>query len=121
MAAILESVHRVISSNLGELPLQKTGSTFRPAGQVREVKEGAVPENTGYTVSQQCAELSLKLNATGKYGIEEFTSQDEDTLTIFTTGGKQYSMPNAWAKEPGTLGAAEMDIVFQSAKSPRIK
>ncbi|MDR2509712.1 MAG: phage tail tube protein [Spirochaetaceae bacterium] len=121
MAKILERVHRVISANLGELPLQKGGSTFRPAGKLRDIKEGEVPENTGYTVSQQGAELNLKLNATGKYGIEEFTEQEEDTLTIFTTGGKQYSMPNAWAKEPGTLGDAEMDIVFNSATSPRIK
>jgi hypothetical protein len=42
----LERVHRVISkkSALGELPLQKGGSTFKPAGIKRETKAGEVPK-----------------------------------------------------------------------------
>jgi hypothetical protein len=116
----LERVHRVISSRLGELPLQEGGSTFKPAGKKRETKAGEVPENTGYTEKQTFAELKLKLNATGALGVEEFNEEDEDTLTIFTTGGKQYMMPNAWVVEPGELGDAEMTVTFNSGTSPRL-
>ncbi|MDR0876576.1 MAG: phage tail tube protein [Treponema sp.] len=116
----LERVLRVISQNVGELPIQEKGATFKPAGKKRETKTGEVPENTGYTESQTCASLKLKLNATGKYGVEELSNADEDTLTIFTTGGKQYMMPNAWVTEPGELGDAEMDIEYNSGTSPRL-
>jgi hypothetical protein len=116
----LERVHRVISSNLGELPLQEGASTFKPAGKKRETKAGEVPANTGYTEKQTFAELKLKLNATGTIGVEELSNVDEDTLTIFTTGGKQYMMPKAWVTEPGELGDAEMDITYNSGTSPRL-
>jgi hypothetical protein len=117
----LERVQRVISSTVGELPIQEKGATFKPAGKKRETKAGEVPENTGYTVSQTFAELKLKLNATGKLGIEELSNLDEDTLTIYTTGGKQYMMPKAWVVEPGELGDAEMDITYNCGTSPRLK
>ena len=116
----LERVQRVISSNVGELPIQEKGATFKPAGVKRETKPGEVPENTGYTESQTFAELKLKLNATGSLGVEELSNLGEDTLTIFTTGGKQYMMPRAWVTEPGELGDAEMDIVYNSGTSPRL-
>ncbi|MDR0583601.1 MAG: phage tail tube protein [Treponema sp.] len=116
----LERVHRVISSRLGELPLQEGGSTFKPAGKKRETKAGEVPENTGYTEKQTFAELKLKLNATGAIGVEQLGETDEDTLTIFTTGGKQYMMPNAWVTEPGQLGDAEIEITYNSGTSPRL-
>jgi hypothetical protein len=44
----------------------------------------------------------------------------EDTLTITTTGGKRYMMPKAWVTEPGQLGDAEIDIVYNSGTSPRV-
>jgi len=116
----LERVHRVISARLGELPLQEGGSTFKPAGKKRETKAGEVPQNTGYTEKQTFAELKLKLNATGALGVEEFSDEDGDTLTIFTTGGKQYMMPNAWVTEPGELGDAEINVTFNSGTSPRV-
>ena len=116
----LERVKRVISAAHGELPVQEKGATFKPAGVKRETKAGEVPENTGYTESQTFAFLKLKLNATGKLGIEELSDVQEDTLTIFTTGGKQYMMPNAWVVEPGELGDAEMEIEYNSATSPRL-
>jgi len=116
----LERVHRVISSIVGELPLQAGGSTFKPAGKKRETKVGEVPENTGYTEKQTFAELKIKLNATGVLGVEQLSDLGEDTLTVYTTGGKQYMMPNAWVTEPGELGDAEMDIVYNCATSPRL-
>jgi len=116
----LERVHRVISSTLGELPLREGASTFKPAGKKRETHAGEVPENTGYTEKQTFAELKLKLNATGALGVEEFSEQGEDTLTIWTTGGKQYMMPRAWVTEPGELGDAEINITYNSATSPKL-
>jgi hypothetical protein len=115
----LERVQRVISAKLGELPIQEKGAAFKPAGIKRETKAGEVAENTGYTESQTFAVLKLKLNATGKLGVDEM-SDGEDTLTIFTTGGKQYMMPKAWTVEPGELGDAEMDIEYNAATSPRL-
>jgi hypothetical protein len=87
----------------------------------RETKIGEVPAHTGYTESQVFAELTLKLNATGALGIEALSDVGEDTLTIYTSSGKEYSMPNAWVTEPGKLGDAEMEITFNSATSPRLK
>jgi hypothetical protein len=116
----LERVHKVISSAKGELPLQEGGSTFKPAGVKRETKAGEVPEHTGYTEKQTFAELKLKLNATGKLGVEELSNIEADTLTIYTTGGKQYLMPSAWVTEPGELGDAEMTITYNAATSPRL-
>jgi hypothetical protein len=116
----LERVHRVVSSTLGELPLQEGGSTFKPAGVKRETKAGEVPENTGYTEKQTFAELKLKLNATGAIGVDELSDVGEDTLTITTTGGKQYMMSSAWVTEPGELGDAEISITYNSAKSPKL-
>jgi len=115
----LERVHRVISGNTGELPLREGGSTFKPAGKRRETFAGEVPENTGFTEKQTFAELKLKLNATGSIGVEEL-SDGEDTLTIFTTGGKQYMMPKAWVTEPGELGDADISITYNSGTSPRL-
>lgn len=117
----LERVQRVVSAALGELPIQEKGATFKPAGKKRETKAGEVPENTGYTESQTFAELKIKLNATGKLGIEELSDVEEDTLTIYTTGGKEYMMPKAWVTEPGELGDAEMNITYNSGTSPRMK
>ena len=117
----LERVQRVISATIGELPVQEKGATFKPAGIKRETKTGEVPEHTGYTESQTFAELKLKLNATGKLGVEELSKLGEDTLTIYTTGGKVYMMPRAWVTEPGELGDAEMDIIYNCGTSPRLK
>jgi hypothetical protein len=116
----LERVHRVISSALGELPLQEGGSTFKPAGKKRETKAGEVPENTGYTEKQTFAELKLKMNATGVLGVEQLSDIGEDTLTVFTTGGTQYMLPNAWVTEPGELGDAEISITYNCGTSPRL-
>jgi hypothetical protein len=116
----LERVKRVISSALGELPLQEGGSTFKPAGIKRETKAGEVPAHTGYTEKQTFAELKLKLNATGAIGVEQLSEADEDTLTIYTFGGKEYMMPKAWVTEPGELGDAEISITYNSATSPRL-
>jgi hypothetical protein len=116
----LERVHRVVSSALGELPLQAGGSTFKPAGVKRDTKVGEVPENTGYTETQTFAELKLKLNATGAIGVEELSDVGEDTLTVYTTSGKQYMMPKSWVTEPGQLGDAEIDITYNSGTSPRL-
>jgi hypothetical protein len=117
----LERIKRVVSATFGELPLQEKGGTFRPAGVKRETKNGEVPENTGYTESQVFAELKVKLNATGTRGIEELSGAGEDTLTIYTSSGKQYYMPKAWVTEPGTLGDAEMEITYNSATSKRLQ
>jgi hypothetical protein len=116
----LERVQRVISATLGELPIQEKGASFKPAGKKRETKAGEVPENTGYTESQTFAELKLKLNATGKLGVEELSDIDEDTLTIFTTGDKQYMMPKARVAEPGELRLAEIEITYNCGTSPRL-
>jgi len=116
----LERVHRVISTRLGELPLREGGSTFKPAGKRRETHAGEVPENTGFTERQTFAELRLRMNATGALGVEEFSDEPEDTLTVWTTGGKQYMMPSAWATEPGELGDAEVTVTYNSATSPRL-
>jgi len=116
----LARVHRVISSRLGELPLQEGGSTFKPAGKRRETKAGEVWQNTGFTESQTAAELRLKLNATGAIGVEELSEMDSDTLTIWTTDGKQYLMADAWVTEPGQLGNAEIDVTYNSQKSDRL-
>jgi hypothetical protein len=116
----LERVKRVISTKLGELPLQEKGGTFKPAGVKRETKLGEAPENTGYTESQDFASLKLKLNATGALGVEQMSDVGEDSLTIYTTGGKMYSMPSAWTVAPGELGEAEMDIEYNSETSVRL-
>ena len=117
----LERIQRVVSAKLGALPLQEKGGTFRPAGVKRETKIGEIPEHTGYTESQVCAELTVKLNATGALGIEQLSDVGEDTLTIYTSSGKEYYMPNAWVTEPGKLGDAEMEITYNSATSNRIQ
>jgi hypothetical protein len=116
----LEKVKRVVSGTLGELPLQEGGSTFKPAGMKRDTKAGEVPENTGYVERQTEAVLKLKLNATGALGVEQLSAAEEDTLTITTSTGKQYLMSNAWVVEPGDLGEGEMEITYNSAKSPRL-
>ena len=116
----LERVHRVISARNGELPLREGASTFRPAGKSRETRAGEVPAHTGFTEKQTFAVLTLRMNATGAIGVEEFSDEDEDTLTILTTGGKQYMMPNAWVTEPGELGDAEISVTYNSGISPRL-
>jgi hypothetical protein len=117
----LERIKRVVSAKFGDLPLQEKGGTFKPAGVKRETKIGEVPENTGYTESQAFAELKVKLNATGKLGIEKLSDAGEDTLTIYTSNGAEYYMPKAWVTEPGTLGDAEMEITYNSATSKRLR
>jgi len=116
----LERVHRVISGNLGELPLREGGSTFTPAGKRRTTHAGEVPANTGFTEAQTFATLTLSLNATGAIGVEEFGDVGEDTLTVWTTGGKQYMMPKAWVTEPAELGDAEVRVTYNSGTSPRL-
>jgi len=116
----LERVHRVISSTLGELPLREGGSTFQPAGKRRDTHAGEVPANTGFTERQTFAVLTLSMNATGAIGVEEFSDESEDTLTIWTTGGKQYMMPNAWVTELGELGDADIRVTYNSGTSPRL-
>jgi len=117
----LERVHRVVSTNLGELPLREGASTFKPAGKRRETRAGEVPENTGFTEKQTFAELRLDMNATGAIGVEEFGAVDEDTLSIYTTGGKQYMMPRAWVTEPAELGDAGITVTYNSGTSPRLQ
>jgi len=116
----LARVHRVISTQMGELPLQEGGSTFKPSGKRRETRAGEVPQNTGFTEKQTFAELRLKLNATSAIGVEELSELDADTLTVHTTDGKQYMMPDAWVTEPGELGDAEITVTYNSATSPRL-
>jgi hypothetical protein len=119
----LEKVHRVVSHMLGELPIQENEATFIPAGVKRKEIAGDIPENNGYTESYTFAELKIKLNAiySDKFSIESLSNIEEDTLHIITTGGNEYMMPKAWATEPGKLSDGEIDIIFKSGSSPRLK
>jgi hypothetical protein len=119
----LEKVKRVHSQLFGELPIQAKGATFKPAGVKREEKIGDVPENSGYTESYTFAELKIKLNAfnNDNFFFELLGDAREDTLTIYTTGGKQFIMPKAWTVEPGQLGDGEIEIIYKASFSPRLK
>jgi len=119
----LERVKSVSSAKFGELPIQEKGATFRPAGTERKTKPGDVPENTGYTESYIGAELKMKVNAKFKdeFTLEAISSVVDDTLTIITTEGKQYMMPQAWTMKPSELGDGEMEIIYNSGSSPRLK
>jgi len=110
----LERVHRVNSTLLGDLPLREGGSTFKPAGKRRGTRAGEVPENTGFTERRTFAELTLSLNAAGAIGAEEFGDAGEDTLTVWTAGGKRYVMPRARVTEPGQPGDAEIRVTCNS-------
>lgn len=113
----LSKVNRVVSTEFGELPIQADGGTFKPSGWKRETKDGEQPENTGFTETPTHAELKLKLNASVD---PQSFSTPQDTLTIYTTSGHQYTMPNAWTVDMGELGKGEFDIEYHSAKSQKL-
>jgi hypothetical protein len=114
----LNKVYRVISSNLGDLPLKEGGGTFKPAAFKRETQGAEVPENIGYVETPTAAELSLTLNAS--LDPEQFRALDNDTLTIYLAGGGQHTMPAAWVTEAVELGAGELKVTYNSAKSEKL-
>jgi len=123
----LERVHRVISRENGELPLRAGSSTFIPAGMERKIWAGDMRQNSGFTEKPRLAELKLSLNARKvvrdeeSFGVELFSDVEEDSLTIFTTGGMVYMMPNAWVAKPGELGDGEINVTYNSATSPKVE
>ncbi len=113
----LSKVIRVVSTSFGELPIKADGGTFKPAGHKRETQEGEQAENTGFVETPTHAELKLKLNAS--IDLQQFDSS-QDSLTIYTADGHQYTMPNAWTTDMGELGKGEYDIEYHAAKSQKI-
>lgn len=113
----LSKVIRVVSTVFGELPIQADGGTFKPSGFKRETKDGEQAENTYFVETPSHAELKLKLNAS--IDPQSFATSN-DTLTIYTANGHQYTMPNAWTVDMGELGKGEFDIEYHSAKSQRL-
>jgi hypothetical protein len=114
----LTKVFRVISSNLGELPLKEGGATFKPSSFKRETQGAEVAENIGYVETPTAAELSLTLQAT--MDPSAFRHISNDTLTVFLAGGGQHMMPRAWITEAVELGAGELKVTYNSAKSEKL-
>lgn len=114
----LSKVKRVISSVLGELPVKEGGGSFKPQAYKRETQTGEVPENTGFVESPTAAELKIKMNAA--LDPSDFRDVSSDTLTIFLAGGGQHVMPNAWVTDAVELGAGEMEVTYNSAKSEKL-
>ena len=114
----LKKVRRVISSVLGELPLKEGGGTFKPGSFKRETQGAEVAENIGFTETPSAAELSLTLQATMDPG--DFKDVSNDTLTIFLAGGGQHMMSRAWVTEAVEIGAGELKVTYNSAKSEKL-
>ena len=114
----LNKVYRVISSTLGELPLKEGGGTFKPGSFKRETQGAEVAENIGFTETPTAAELTLTLNAS--LDPQDFRNISSDTLTIFLSGGGQHVMPRAWVTEAVELGAGELSVTYNSAKSEKL-
>lgn len=114
----LLKVQRIVSGQLGELPLKEGGGTFKPSSFKRETQVGEVHENTGYTESPTAAELSLTLNAT--IDPQAFSNISDDSLTIFLAGGSQHMMPRAWVTEAVELSKGELKVTYNSAKSQKL-
>jgi hypothetical protein len=114
----LKKVRRVISSNLGELPLKEGGGTFKPSAFKRETQGAEVAENIGFVETPTAAELSLTLQAS--LDPSDFRNINNDTLTVFLAGGGQHMMPKAWVTEAVELGAGELKVTYNSAKSEKL-
>ena len=114
----LNKVYRVISAQLGELPIKEGGGTFKPGSFKRETQGAEVAENIGYVETPTAAELTLTLNAS--MDPQAFKDVANDTLTIFLSGGGQHTMPRAWVTESVELGAGELSVTYNSAKSERL-
>ena len=114
----LNKVYRVVSSVLGELPLKEGGGTFRPSGFNRETQGAEVAENIGFIETPSAAELSLTLQAS--MDPSEFRNVSNDTLTIYVSGGGQHMMSRAWVTEAVELGAGELSVTYNSAKSEKL-
>ena len=115
----LKKVFRVISSQLGELPLKEGGGTFKPGSFKRETQGAEVAENIGFVETPTAAELSLTLQAT--MDPSDFRGIRNDTLTISLSGGGQHMMPRAWVTEAVELGAGELKVTYNSAKSEKLQ
>ena len=114
----LKKVYRVISSNLGELPIKEGGATFKPGSFKRETQGAEVAENIGFVETPTQAELSLTLQA--NMDPSAFKNISSDTLTIFLSGGGQHMMSRAWVTEAVELGAGEISVTYNSAKSEKL-
>ena len=114
----LRKVYRVISSTLGELPLKEGGGTFKPAAFKRETQGAEVAENIGYVETPTAAELTLTLQAS--IDPSDFKNINNDTLTVYLAGGGQHMMPRAWITEAVELGAGELKVTYNSAKSEKL-
>jgi hypothetical protein len=114
----LKKVFRVISSALGELPLKEGGATFKPHSFKRETQGAEVAENIGFVETPTAAELTLTLQASMDPG--DFKNISDDTLTIYLAGGGQHMMPRAWVTEAVELGAGELKVTYNSAKSEKL-
>ena len=115
----LNKVNRVISTALGELPLKEGGGTFKPSSFKRETQGAEIAENIGYTETPTAAELTLTLNAS--LDPQAFRNVSNDILTIYLSGGGEHVMPRAWVTEAVELGAGELSVTYNSAKSERLK
>jgi hypothetical protein len=114
----LKKIHRVVSSMLGELPLKEGGGSFTPGSFKRETQGAEVAENIGYTETPTAAVLTVTLNAA--LDPSEFKNISNDTLTIYLAGGGQHMMPRAWVTEAVELGAGELKVTYNSAKSEKL-
>lgn len=114
----LNKIVKVISNEVGDLPLKEGGATFKPSGFKRETQSGEVPENTGYIESPTPAELTLTLNAS--LDPQDFNKCTNDLLTITFSGGSVHNMSNAWVTEAVELGNGELKVTFNSAKSEKL-
>lgn len=115
----LFKVVRVVSSLLGELPIQDGGGSFKPQMFKRETKVGESPTNTGFVESPTAAELKIKLNAS--IDPVEFRNASSDTLTIYIAGGSVHVMPNAWVTEALELSGGEYEVSYNSATSEKVQ
>ena len=114
----LDKVYRVISAELGELPLKEGGAQFTPSGFKRETQVAEVAENIGFVETPAPAVLALTLQAS--IGAEEFRHVTDDSLTIYLSGGGQHMMPRAWVTEAVELGTGELKVTYNGAKSEKL-
>lgn len=118
--ARLTNIRSVSVTGIGLLPLAEDPGTLTLSGEVRDQKNGRLPQHGGYLERWQGARLELNLNLVAGIDIAAINNIVDTDVTVRMSDGTVWMLAQASRESPIPIGNGEAAFVLFANEAERI-
>ena len=116
----LTNIRSVSVPGIGLLPLAEDPGTLNLSGEVREQKNGRLPQHGGYLERWQGARLELNLNLVPGIDIAAINNITDVDVTVRMSDGSVWMLAEACRENPIGIGNGESSLVIFANEAEKI-